>query len=386
MATRKRKSPDRRRTKKEKNLLSRLLAGTAAIVARNPKAALGTAIFVVAFSFVSANALWYQPGGHPSPFLATRDAQDPNAIAGYRPARRADPQDVTTFRIERQPSGGTIVHQPGEARPAPQQSSGEPQPAGAPQPAADDIRSIIAGETGADRALVAGVQRELARRGLYDGTDDGLMGPRTEAAILFFEETVGLPQRGDATPELLAALQSQQPRPAADTEAVASPAQSAAQSTAKSAATPLPLPIPRQAPRSDARPNGAAAQPAVRAVAQPARAPAVSRPAERAVMRGDDPVTAAIRAAERDPGMTPPADIPRGNAARSGGNGIQSPQLVLQIQKGLSNIAYTDVEVDGVAGSQTKAAIRRFQRHYRLPETGEPDQLVLNKLKAIGAL
>jgi len=42
--------------------------------------------------------------------------------------------------------------------------------------------------------------------------------------------------------------------------------------------------------------------------------------------------------------------------------------------------------VDGVASDQTKAAIRRFQKHYRLPETGEPDVAVLKKLKSIGAL
>jgi peptidoglycan hydrolase-like protein with peptidoglycan-binding domain len=94
--------------------------------------------------------------------------------------------------------------------------------------------------------------------------------------------------------------------------------------------------------------------------------------------------------------MTPPANIP--NGASSSGRPAATPvsqkpnapvqptNLVLQIQRGLSNIAYADVEVDGVAGTQTKAAIRRFQRHYRLPETGEPDELVLKKLKSIGAL
>ena len=51
-----------------------------------------------------------------------------------------------------------------------------------------------------------------------------------------------------------------------------------------------------------------------------------------------------------------------------------------------ANIAYADVEVDGVAGEQTKAAIRRFEKHYRLPETGEPNAMVLKKLKSIGAL
>jgi len=99
---------------------------------------------------------------------------------------------------------------------------------------------------------------------------------------------------------------------------------------------------------------------------------------------------------ERKPGMTPPASIP--NAASGSSRPVATPvsqkpnapgqpsDLVPQIQRGLSNIAYADVGVDGVAGAQTKAAIRRFRRHYRLPETGEPDELVLKKLKSIGAL
>jgi hypothetical protein len=60
--------------------------------------------------------------------------------------------------------------------------------------------------------------------------------------------------------------------------------------------------------------------------------------------------------------------------------------LVLYIQKGLSNIAYGDVQVDGVIGKQTSDAIADFQRHYRLPVTGQPDRIVLQKLREIGAL
>jgi peptidoglycan hydrolase-like protein with peptidoglycan-binding domain len=44
------------------------------------------------------------------------------------------------------------------------------------------------------------------------------------------------------------------------------------------------------------------------------------------------------------------------------------------------------VKVDGVAGQQTRNAIRAFEKHYRLPETGEPSEAVLKKLKSIGAL
>ena len=60
--------------------------------------------------------------------------------------------------------------------------------------------------------------------------------------------------------------------------------------------------------------------------------------------------------------------------------------MVRKIQAGLGNIAYADIAVDGYAGEQTKNAIRAFEKHYRLPVTGEPNDAVLNKLKEIGAL
>jgi peptidoglycan hydrolase-like protein with peptidoglycan-binding domain len=364
--------------------------GIGGAIVRNPKATLYATTFIVAFSFVAANALWYQPGGHPAPFLATRDAHDPNALAGYRQFRQADPADVTTFRIERAPAGGQTAPERSPARPpssvqtvaSPATQPVTTVPAAAP---ADDIRSIIAGQTPAaqsapgtttDAVLVAGIQRELARRGIYQGTDDGLMGPRTESAILFFEEASGLPQRGVATPELLAVLQSQSTR----------------RSQAQSQAAAAPLPIPRQAPRADASRAEAPKAEAQRTAARPATQPVVQQ--IKAPARNEDPVTDAIRSSERQPGMMPPAEIPGARraaaapvqAAARRSDPLPASQMVLQIQKGLSNIAYTDVEIDGVAGTQTKAAIRRFQKHYRLPETGEPDEVVLQKLKAIGAL
>jgi peptidoglycan hydrolase-like protein with peptidoglycan-binding domain len=61
-------------------------------------------------------------------------------------------------------------------------------------------------------------------------------------------------------------------------------------------------------------------------------------------------------------------------------------ELIVDIQTGLSNIAYAEIEVDGVVGEQTRTAIADFQKHYRLPVTGKPDSLVLSKLREIGAL
>ncbi|WP_184397236.1 peptidoglycan-binding protein [Rhizobium sp. BK650] len=316
MAARKRKSPKGKRGRHQQGFL---MTGAAAlggiglqgatalgglglqgagvlggVIGRNPSIAGGTIAFVVIFSFVAANALWYQPGAHPHPIFRTRDPDAPYAI-GFRP--QTEPQgDVTTFRIER----------PGDAA-ATTESTPPAAPGQQPNP------------------LVMDIQKELIRRGLYNGNADGVIGPRTSAAILFFEETVGMPQSGDATPEVLAALKTDAAGPST---------------------------VPVEKPREDV----------------------TSKATE------EDPVAAAIRSAEKTVKTAPssPKQVPL--------SAIANVDLVLKIQKGLANMAYANVGVDGVAGEQTRAAIRHFQKHYNLPENGEPSEAVLKKLKEIGAI
>ncbi|KQV63813.1 peptidoglycan-binding domain-containing protein [Rhizobium sp. Root1220] len=306
MAASKRKSPRGRRGRQKPGLLltgATVVGGLGlqgagvlgGVVARNPSMAGGTAAFLVIFSFVAANALWYQPGAHPHPLLRTRDPLFPSVL-GPRPIVEEHTGNVTTFKIERQDEVDLA-----------QTTNATPAAPGTPQTS----------------QLVMDIQQELVRRGLYNGAPDGVIGPRTSAAILFFEETVGMPQRGDATPDVLAALRMDAARPSA---------------------------IPAERPRED-----------------------INSTAE-------DPVAAAIRSAETTIKTAP-------TPARQ----VQSAELtnvgiVLKIQKGLSNMAYTNVGVDGVAGEQTRIAIRRFQKHYNLPENGEPSEAVLKKLKEIGAL
>jgi peptidoglycan hydrolase-like protein with peptidoglycan-binding domain len=192
MAASKRKSPKGRKGRQKPGLVltgatvvgglglqgATVLGG---VLARNPSITGGSVAFLVIFSFVAANALWYQPGVHPHPFLRTRDALFPSALIG-RPPAEEHTGEVTTFKIERQDDAGGA------------ETTNAVPPAAAPgQPA---------------NQLVMDIQTELVRRGLYNGAPDGVIGPRTSAAILFFEETVGMPQSGDATPEVLAALKT----------------------------------------------------------------------------------------------------------------------------------------------------------------------------------
>lgn len=336
MTKRKRKSPERKKGGSTVLLiLSKGAGALARLVGRHPRAVGGAFCFTLVFGTIAANALWYQPGQHPSPFLRTRDATDFTALAGVpRTPLLSDENaaNVTTFRIEREkPGSETEAADAAEAVPA-----ADPAPtATAAVPASAALPANVEETAG----LIRQVQAELLRRGLYDGDADGVIGPRTETAIALFQKTVGMEANGLVTPELLAAL-------ALDRGITAA--------------------VPAQRPAMDVNAGG------------------------------EDPVAAAIRNAEtqvvtapRRP-IAPVQPVPPKAVEPSAPPPVQQanfdPGLVMEIQRGLSNMAYKNIRIDGVPGDDTRAAIRRFERHYQLPETGEPSAAVLKKLKDIGAL
>lgn len=318
MTTRKRKQPEKKQpVRRGPGFAMRAMAFSGRLASRHPVAFGGTAAFAVVFSFVAANALWYQPGAHPSPFLRTRIPFTQPQIAGNPATLDSDqadglaPRKVTTFVIERE--GDKQAQEP-------ETQTASIERARAVETTETQKRPAEEPAVLSDAALVTRIQTELARQGLYDGPADGKIGPKTAAAILRFEKLSGRPETGNPDRALLVAL--------------------------------------RKAPQ-----QVAAVKPA-------------DRPFENVkANKGDiDPVAAAIRNAETDPQFIPKADIPASN------------EMVVNIQKGLSNLAYADVSIDGVAGEQTRSAIRHFEKHYRLPQTGEPNDKVLKKLKEIGAL
>mgnify|MGYP000108363456 CR=1 FL=1 len=323
MTARKRKAPDRRKKPvKEPGLLVSLLSAAGRQAARNPRGVGASLCMAIAFSFVVANALWYQPGGHPHPFLRTRDPEDPNAIAGYRPNLREPARDVTTFHIERQ----------SEAPVPPQETARRPQaPIELPESTAATSRVA---PVVTDPLLVKAPQQSAASAAIDQALPVAPVVPtQRPAGNLAAEDPVAAAIR------------------AAERKPVAPQSVNAAPKPAPKTAAPLkpPAEIPQNAAQTAAQ----------TAEAQPAHASRADQAAAR-------PTNAAMQ-----PNATPDlADV----------------NLVMQIQRGLANIAYTDVKVDGVAGAQTRAAIRHFQKHYRLSEDGEPSEAVLKKLKSIGAL
>lgn len=335
--TRQRKQPERGRAKKKKGpgLLTLLVQAAGRTIARHPSLAGGGAAFIVAFTFVAANAIWYQPGGHPAPFMATRTEFTPPA-----PVERqvAEAQEAT----ETEPALVASVEAPAESRTVedilttvptyrvPTTEIARPD-SETPTASIPDVEDIIAansaveeagsGEEGGDR-LVLALQRELQRLGLYDGALDGMSGPKTRQALGAYGERAGLAAAPEISEQTLVRLRI------ANVESVARPVARPAAEEAE-----------EQGSRGDAL------------------------PVQQVAMRVD---------------RIPPAAIPNAPSA--------PPQLVRQIQQGLANIAYADVAVDGVMGSETREAIRHFEAHYRMPETGQASDAVLAKLQEIGAL
>ena len=150
MTKRKPKSPEKKTVRrKPRGLFLRVAATLGSTIARHPSVAGGCVAFTVIFSFVSANALWYQPGSHPSPMFRTRDANHSAAFANA--SRKPVPETgaVTTFKIERPDDTETASIDAAAA-------------AAAAQPA-----------TGPASALVADVQQELIRRSAAEAASVG---------------------------------------------------------------------------------------------------------------------------------------------------------------------------------------------------------------------
>lgn len=120
-------------------------------------------VVLVAGAIVT-NALFLQKGPHPSPIFANK--QTPPAA-----------NDTV----------GTIIL----PRPRPM----EPEPAKADAPAARSRADIV-----------SDIQKELARRGFYDGVADGVYGAKTDVAIRDFERAGGLKPGSEPGEPLLQAI------------------------------------------------------------------------------------------------------------------------------------------------------------------------------------
>lgn len=251
-------------------------SGLAGFLMRRRGAVGGVTAFAVAFAYVAANAMWYQPHAHGSTFFSTRPyvAALPDPVRLNQPDQPLDKAVVETIiRIERE----KLTRNETEAAVTLPVTT-QPAPAGDP--------------------VVADVQRILSTLNIYSGEVDGLTGPQTRSAIETYRKMVGLSASAEIDDQLLAQL------------------------GAKSRTTQHVPPLPQGSPGMDMIETSSA--------------------------------------------------MPRSDA------------MVLRIQAGLKAFGNDGIEIDGVVGSRTRAAILEFQSLFGLPQTGEPDQALYVKMRDIG--
>ncbi|MEO3387859.1 peptidoglycan-binding domain-containing protein [Mesorhizobium sp. CAU 1741] len=266
--------------------------GLGSFLAEHRFAVGGVTAFAVAFSYVAANAIWYQPHAHGSAFFATRPLVSAEAAQPSPPAATGADDVETVIRLERDNTDNNIAAVDTTPTPA-------AAPVKLPEVAPASIPAPPAPAAADGDPIVADVQRILAELNLYEGAVDGLTGPQTRAAIEDYRKTVGLSVSAEIDDQLLAQL--------------------GATPRSQSSAAPLPEGSP-----------------------------------------GTDLIeTSSAGAPESDP-------------------------MVLRIQAGLKAFGNDAIEVDGVVGPRTTSAILEFQSLFGLPETGEPNQALLTKMRDIG--
>lgn len=135
---------------------------------RRPRDTLIGLVAAATMTVITVNSLFLQPGPHPAPIFSVK----PLPVAA---------SDVTSA------TGAVVMPRPRPAEAASVRRD--------PPPIARSRGEII-----------ADVQRELARRGFYDGAVDGLYGARTDGAIRDFEQAAGLKATGEPSEALLQAI------------------------------------------------------------------------------------------------------------------------------------------------------------------------------------
>jgi peptidoglycan hydrolase-like protein with peptidoglycan-binding domain len=127
----------------------------AAAIGRQPREFVAVVMATLAAFAIIANALFLQKGPHPAPIFPTRPLLQQEVAL---PPRLQPPQSTAAI------------------------------------------------EAGNQAKLIANIQRELSRKGFYDGPADGIWGAKTDAAVRDFTHTAGLKTNVEPSDGLLRAI------------------------------------------------------------------------------------------------------------------------------------------------------------------------------------
>ncbi len=153
------------RKRSNRNATIEFQSGLTAAISRHPREFVAVVMASAAVFAICVNALFLQKGPHPAPIFATRQ----------------------------------VVKQE------------TPVPSPRPQTALPNVATDSAGQ--GRMQLIANIQRELARKGFYDGVSDGVWGAKTDAAVRDFVQATGLKINPEANDGLLRAIVASNAKP-----------------------------------------------------------------------------------------------------------------------------------------------------------------------------
>jgi peptidoglycan hydrolase-like protein with peptidoglycan-binding domain len=153
----------RKRSQREEVVEPNRAGRVAVAIGQHPREFVGIVMATLATFAIFINALFMQKGPHPAPIFATRPV---------------------------------VKHAVPLAPPRPQLV--QPAPVAVPVPAPD----VLATRT----QIISDIQRELNKRGFYDGAVDGVWGARTDAAARDFAQATGFKMNVEANEALLRAI------------------------------------------------------------------------------------------------------------------------------------------------------------------------------------
>jgi peptidoglycan hydrolase-like protein with peptidoglycan-binding domain len=129
------------------------------LATHDPKDLMCAVVAAAAATAILVNALFMQSGPHPAPIFANKRPASAAELAGAAALPRSRPADQEVIRAD--------THARARAE------------------------------------LIADIQRELIKRGFYEGSADGVYGFRTDAAVRDFEQAAGLRPSAEPTEALL---------------------------------------------------------------------------------------------------------------------------------------------------------------------------------------
>jgi hypothetical protein len=148
-------------------------------------------------------------------------------------------------------------------------------------------------------------------------------------------------------------------------------------------ASPLPRPRPVEADTSAPEPKLAEPKLAEPKFAEPKFAE--PRPAE---PKPADPLTNLVKATSVAPAASstiarPPAPIPLSSRNETSANPAPGFRRVAAVQRALTEYGYGQLKPTGTIGSETQAAIQKFERERKIPVTGQMSDRLVRELTAV---